>query len=164
MVFGQNQSVTSLEDSHLGYHCIAQGLAAPGRIAVCGTSRGGYMALRLLAADDRIAVGAGFAPVTDWRDLSEFEQDRTRDDVAALRLSDHAEALASRAVFMAISNHDERVNTASCCRLYLDILKARYRNGRDANGLDFYCTGDPGHSCDAAWYRKGATFLLEHIL
>ena len=26
----------------------------------------------LLAIDDRIAAGAGFAPVTDWRKLTEF--------------------------------------------------------------------------------------------
>src|SRR5690606_36297904 len=51
--------------------CIKRGIATPGRIAVGGTSRGGYMSLRLLAGDDRIVAGAGFAPVTDWRDLRE---------------------------------------------------------------------------------------------
>jgi dienelactone hydrolase len=139
--------------------CIAQGIASPERIVTCGTSRGGYMALRLLAEDSRIIAGAGFAPVTDWRDLSEFEQDRTCDDVAALRLSNHAEALASKSVFMVIGNHDQRVNTASCCQLYLDILKAAQSKAENKH-LDFYCTEDPGHSCSPAWYQKGAGFLL----
>ena len=144
-------------------HFIRQELAWPGRIAVSGTSRGGYMALRLMASDDRIAAGAGFAPVTDWRDLSEFEQDRNRDDVAALRLSCQSDALATRPVLMAIGNHDERVNTESCCRLYLDLCDARRRNGRNTGSLAFYCTDDPGHSCAADLYRKGADFLLEHL-
>ncbi|MAE61119.1 MAG: hypothetical protein CMJ49_07160 [Planctomycetaceae bacterium] len=44
---------------------IGRGVADPGRIFVSGTSRGGYFALRLMAADDRIAGAAAFAPVTD---------------------------------------------------------------------------------------------------
>lgn len=143
--------------------CMALSIAIPGRIAVCGTSRGGYMALRLLAADERIAAGAGFAPVTDWRDLTEFAGDRMRDDVAALRLSCYAAALATKRVFMVIGNHDERVNTASCCGLYLDMFEARRRQGRSAAALDFYCTDDPGHSCNASWYRRGAEFLLAGV-
>lgn len=143
--------------------CITQGKATAGRIAVCGTSRGGYMALRLLAADTRISAGAGFSPVTDWRDLSEFERERDREDLAARRLSCYADTLASRAVFMAIGNHDERVNTARCCQLYLDILKSKQAAEYDPATLDFYCTEDPGHSCSPAWYQKGAEFLMNSM-
>lgn len=144
-------------------HCLAEGLATPGRIATSGTSRGGYMALRLLAEDDRIAAGAGFAPVTDWRDLREFDADCQRQDVSDLSLSRHAQALADRAVYLVIGNHDERVNTARCCQLVANIAEARRQNGQTMDGLDFYCTGDPGHSCADTWYHKGARFLLQHV-
>jgi dienelactone hydrolase len=140
--------------------CIDQGLATAGQIAVCGTSRGGYMALRLLAADTRISAGAGFAPVTDWRDLSEFEREIDREDLACLRLSSFAVDLASRPVFIAIGHHDQRVNTARCCELYLDILQSKQTAGYDTATLDFYITDDPGHSCNPTWYHKGADFLL----
>jgi dienelactone hydrolase len=143
--------------------CMAEGVAFPGRVAVCGTSRGGYMALRLLASDTRIAAGAGFAPVTDWRHLREFSGDRERADVAALRLHTHVDGYIDRAVYMAIGAHDDRVDTVSCVRLYLDILDARKRQGRDRAGVDFSCTDDPGHTCSERWYRKGAEFLIERL-
>ena len=46
---------------------------------VAGTSRAGYLALRLLASDPRVVVAA-FAPVTDWRRLNEFAGDTDRVD------------------------------------------------------------------------------------
>lgn len=141
--------------------CVDTGVASPGRVAVCGTSRGGYCALRLLAADPRITAGAGFAPVTDWRDLSEFAADRERSDVANLRLSGFADSFAGKAVFLAIGNHDERVNTASCCRFYLDLVESNTRHGHRADRVDFYCTDDAGHSMGEAWYRRGTEFLLK---
>ena len=41
---------------------IERQLAEPGRIFVSGTSRGGYCALRLMAAEERIAAAATFSP------------------------------------------------------------------------------------------------------
>jgi len=142
---------------------VARGVAAEGRIAVCGTSRGGYMALRLLAADTRISAGAGFAPVTDWRDLREFSADRDREDVARLALSHHADALAGTAVYMAIGNRDERVNTTRCCRLFVDIMDASRRKGQDGGDTAFFCTTDEGHTCSDAWYARGSEFLLGYV-
>ncbi len=55
--------------------CLRREVAALGRIAVSGTSRGGYLALYLLAHEARVTAAAGFAPVTDWRVLSEFSAD-----------------------------------------------------------------------------------------
>jgi dienelactone hydrolase len=144
-------------------YCLDRGLATSDRIVVCGTSRGGYMALRLLAADARIRAGAGFAPVTDWRDLDEFRRDRERQDMALLNLSTQAANLAERAVFLVIGHGDDRVNTASCCQLFVDIQQERKQRDIRQGAVDFYCTDDPGHSCGRAWYQKGAEFLLEQI-
>ena len=142
---------------------IALGIAEPGRIVVCGTSRGGYMALRLLAAEARIVAGAGFAPVTDWRDLNEFAADREQADVADLSLSRFADAFRDKAVFLAIGNHDERVNTARCTRFYLDVYQDRISAEKDGRDIDFYCTTDAGHTCSREWYFRGANFLLMNL-
>ena len=64
--------------------CVGRGLVRPGRIAASGTSRGGYLALYLLAHEPRVAAAAGFAPVTDWRVLAEFKDDVERPEVVAL--------------------------------------------------------------------------------
>ena len=41
---------------------IRRNLAEPGHIYVSGTSRGGYCALRLMAADERVRAAAAFSP------------------------------------------------------------------------------------------------------
>ena len=96
--------------------CLAMELGTGG-IAVCGTSRAAYCALRLAAADERIGAIAGLAPVTDWRRLHEFAAHRRRTDVAALALEHWADKLAGRALFMAIGNRDRRVGTDACVAL-----------------------------------------------
>ena len=67
---------------------IERKLAEPGRIFVSGASRGGYCALRLMAADERIGAAAAFSPVTDWRVLKEFAEIRDTPEIAELALPD----------------------------------------------------------------------------
>ena len=141
--------------------CVRRGWARPGRIAVGGTSRGGYMALRLLAADDRIAAGAGFAPVTDWRCLAEFAADRERDDLARLRLDQVAEKMAGRHVYLSIGSTDERVSTAACRDLQKRLVQAQLHAGFDASCARFLLTEDQGHTMGTAGYEQGAAFLLK---
>ncbi len=143
--------------------CIKRGLATPGRIAVGGTSRGGYMSLRLLAGDDRIAAGAGFAPVTDWRALREFDADKTRDDVAALHLTNSVKGMIGKPVFVAIGKTDDRVSTAQCQTFAEALVKANTEAGHPTDVVDFHLTDDAGHSLSEPWYEKGRAFLLKSI-
>ena len=146
-------------------HCVQSGLVRPGKIVVSGSSRVAYFAFRLLAAEPGIIGGAGFAPVTDWRDLQEFAEERDRDDVAALRLPLFTDPLAGKYVYLAIGHHDQRVGTASCCRFYLALVEANAGAQNDGSYVDFYCTDDEGHTLGEAWYRRGADFLrrlVEH--
>jgi hypothetical protein len=140
--------------------CIKRGWATPGRIAVEGPSRAGYMALRLLAADDRIATAAGMAPVTDWRLLSEFASVRDREDVASLRLTHFVREMAGKHIYLAIGKKDERVGTAACQELYHALKKAQVDAGYDASHVEFNLTDDPGHSINSA-YQRGIDILLK---
>jgi esterase FrsA len=142
---------------------IQRGLAKPGRIAVAGTSRGGYMALRVLAGDERVAAGAGFAPVTDWRMLTEFAAARERADVAELRLAQFAGRMAGRGVYLAIGKTDDRVGTAACRELHRALVAANETTGRGASLVEFNLTDDAGHSMGAEGYERGAAFLLKQL-
>src|SRR5262245_51250778 len=51
---------------------VADGFADRDKIAVCGTSRGGFMALHFAGAEPRVRCVAAFAPVTDLAALREF--------------------------------------------------------------------------------------------
>jgi dienelactone hydrolase len=141
--------------------CIRLGFARPGGIAVCGASRGAYMALRLLAADARVVRAAAFAPVTDWRNLREFGPIRDSEEVEALKLHRYIERLAGKPIFMSIGNRDERVGTWSCCKLYTELVEHNVQCGYPESLVEFYCTDDPGHTMGSHWYDLGTKFLLQ---
>jgi dienelactone hydrolase len=142
--------------------CLQRGLVRPGRIFACGVSRGGYCALRLAAADPRISGVAGLAPVTDWRQLREFAQVKSRSDVIALDLENYAAKLAGRPVFLAIGNRDDRVGTESCLRFATRLLESETRLGLRESQILFHVVGDsPGHSLDTQWRRAGANLLVD---
>ena len=142
--------------------CLELGVAEPGRVVVYGISRGGYMAVRLLAADLRIVSAAAIAPVTDWQDLTEFAADRGREDVAGLRLSRYANAIAGRRIFVVIGNSDKRVSTVSCCRFIVELMDANLRQGHNGSPVEFHCLAmaETGHVVDDSWRQEGAEFLL----
>ena len=141
---------------------IEAGLARGGNIVVEGTSRQGYMAMRLLAADLRVSAASLYCPVTDWRELQEFEQDAQLDRIAALQLTHYCSGAEGKPLYIAIGNHDLRVSTISCCKFHLHVTEHYRSRGYDSNFIDFYCTDDPGHSVDDLWRTKGAEFLLQH--
>lgn len=141
--------------------CIRLGFAVPGKIAVCGASRGAYLAFRLLVADSRVTRAAGFAPVTDWRYLSEFEAIKDTEAVEALKLHRYIESLAGKPLFFAIGNRDVRVSTLSCCKLYTELTEYNLACGHPESLVEFYCTDDPGHTMGDHWYERGTKFLLD---
>ena len=143
--------------------CVKRGLARPARIAVAGTSRGGYMALRLLAADGRIAAGAGFAPVTDWCELREFAADRDRADVAQLRLVNFIPGMLGKRVFIAIGKMDTRVSTQRCQEFADKLTATSARAGHASELVEFHLTDDPGHSCSEEWRNRGQVALLRGV-
>ena len=53
-------------------YLIQAGYTDPERVAACGTSRGGFMALQLTAVEPRIRATVAFAPVTALGTLREF--------------------------------------------------------------------------------------------
>jgi hypothetical protein len=140
--------------------CLAQGIGAQGQVYVCGTSRAGYCALRLAAADRRIAGVAGFAPVTDWRILAEFAPVRDDAAIAALALEEWAGALWARAVFLAIGNRDARVGTDACVRFALRLLEAQTASA-GTGSLALHVVQEEGHRLGDQWYAAGAEFLFE---
>ncbi|MCA9057095.1 MAG: prolyl oligopeptidase family serine peptidase, partial [Planctomycetaceae bacterium] len=85
-------------------HLIEAGIADPERIAACGTSRGGFLAIHFAAYDRRVKCAAGFAPVTDLAALSEFQAIADSPFVAALCLENQADALAGRPVWIVIGD------------------------------------------------------------
>jgi alpha-beta hydrolase superfamily lysophospholipase len=149
------------DGQHVLDHCVAQQLAAGGPIVACGISRAGYCALRLAAADARIAGVAALAPVTDWRRLSEFADLSTRPAVAQLAIEHWAAELAGRPVFLAIGNADQRVGTDACVQYALRLLAAEAGSALARSQVQLHVVEAEGHALPDEWRRAGAQFLLE---
>lgn len=159
---GEDPFVAFTEDGRaLIDYCMAAGLVNQGRIVICGTSRAAYLSMRLMAADSRIAALAAIAPVTDLRTLSEFAAVAERPEVSELNINKCADSLTGRPIHIVIGNHDARVSTASCCRLYLALIAAAERQGLDDSLIDFQVLDVPGHHSPDDWHIRGAEFLLK---
>ena len=158
---GADPFKTCVQDAReLVDHCIRRGLTRAGRILVAGTSRGGYMALRILAADERVAAAAVMAPVTDWGHLTEFSDAARSGKTEALRLIQDAEAMAGRHVYLAIGNNDDRVSTASCADFFDQLTAVNIKHKGLPASVILRITNDAGHHLPAARHREAARFLL----
>jgi dienelactone hydrolase len=104
--------------------CLAQGLVEAGRIVVAGTSRGGFSALHLMAADARIAAAAALVPVTDLTALTEFRALAGSPLIARASAEALIPALANRHVFVSMGEKDERVSADACFAFYGQLLAA----------------------------------------
>ena len=139
---------------------INDGRATPGRIFVCGTSRGAYFALRLMAGDERIEAAAAFNPVTDWRAIREFADLRDQPEIADLALTGSVDALAGRAVWAAIGNRDMRVGTDCCLQFVQAIVAAESAKGCETSHVVLHVVPEDGHKLSDDWRRRGGEHLL----
>jgi dienelactone hydrolase len=140
--------------------CIAAGLVSPGAVFAAGTSRGGYVALRLAAECSHLAGVAAYAPVTDWRVLSEFAAVSQRPEVAAMALVHWAPRLAGRPIWIGMGNRDTRVGTTQCLGFAAAVAAAE----RDLGCPSAFClhvVPEEGHSLAAPWRQRGAEYLLD---
>jgi dienelactone hydrolase len=134
----------------------------PGEVVVCGVSRAGYCALRLAAADPRVAGVAAFAPVTDWGELREFAAVREDPKVTALKLVNFVTGLAGRRIYIAIGSADDRVSTVACTQVTLALLQAEAAAGLKRSQLRFVIADDTvGHALANRCRVEGVQFLLK---
>lgn len=142
--------------------CLRRGLAEKDGIYVAGVSRGGYCALRLAAADERISAAAALAPVTDWRVVDEFAAQKGSSLVADLALTNYAASLAGRRIYVAIGNYDLRVGTDACTRFVLAISEHERLRHVKSSALRFLVVDDSaGHSLASKWRTEAMAFLLD---
>lgn len=92
-------------------YLIAAGYSDPNRIAACGTSRGGFIALHFAAGDPRVRCVAAFAPVINLAVLKEFAGTGGLPQAAGLSPRELAVRLAGRPLWLVIGDRDERVGT-----------------------------------------------------
>jgi dienelactone hydrolase len=123
-------------------HLIAQKWTDPDKIAVCGTSRGGFMAYRFAAHDPRVKCAAGYSPVTDLKKLSEFRNAQSSTAVDAMSVEAHVDALAGKPIFIVIGDRDDRVGTDAAVH-FARVLSAAALKKNVPSRVDLHVICEP---------------------
>jgi dienelactone hydrolase len=143
-------------------HLIAEGLTDPARVAVCGTSRGGFAALHFAAAEPRARCAAAFAPVTDLLALREFTGQDRNEPTNALALRHLDGKLAGRPIWMCIGNHDERVDTDFAIGFTRDVVKASVAQKKKAL-IELHVMTSEGHSIHPTAHEEAAAWIAKQL-
>jgi len=139
---------------------VQQKVADPSRIAVAGTSRGGFLAFHVAAFDPRVRCAAGISPVTELLRLREFASCARKDSAEQLSLVHLTSRLVSKPAWISMGNHDERVGTDAAINFARRLTAANIaHNGRAPVDLVVHST--PGHRSTkqdhvllAAWLER----------
>ncbi len=135
----------------------------PTKIAACGTSRGGFMALHFAAADPRVACVATFGQLTDMTALREFQGITPREMTEQLALQQHTSRLAGKAIWLVIGDRDERVGTDRVISFARSVIHASLKAKLPAQ-VELHVMPEPrGHSVPAGSAEQAAAWILRQI-
>lgn len=142
---------------------IAGGQTNPDYVGVCGTSRGGYLALQFAAHDPRVKGVAAFAPVTDLTVLNEFKSRAENEMVQSLSMIRNSEKLAGRPVWIVIGDRDVRVGTDEAIAVARSITQAGLEKGGQSQ-VDLHVIAEPkGHTVPAGSTDLAANWFLKQV-
>jgi dienelactone hydrolase len=144
-------------------HLVKKQVADPERVAAAGTSRGGFMAFHLAAANPRIRAVAGFAPVTDLLALGEFGGLKDKTLAQKLSLANAAGKLADRAAWITIGNDDKRVGTDRATAFAKALTQAAEQQKLRPR-VQLQVLPVPGHGGPPEWHDQAAAWLLTAML
>lgn len=138
-------------------------LTDPEKVAACGTSRGGFMAVHFAAADPRIKAAAAFAPVTDLMALREFTSIKDRNLVDQLSLKQQADKLAGRAIWLIIGDRDDRVSTDESIAFCRAVTAASLNQQKPAL-VDLHVVPEPqGHTTPKGAAETAAAWIAMQL-
>jgi len=112
------------------------------KIAVCGTSRGGFLAVRFAAHDKRVKCAVGYSPVTDLRKLSEFRNATSVAGIDSMSLEAHVDKLVGRPIFLVIGDRDDRVGTDAAVQ-FARALSAAALKANVPSGVELHVVSEP---------------------
>jgi len=143
-------------------YLVQEGFTDQARVAVAGTSRGGFCALHFAASEPRVKWVMAFAPVTDLPMLAEFkglENDAITKSLAAANL---AEKLVGRRLWLCIGNNDRRVGTDECFAFVRRVAHANLAVGKPAT-IELHVMPSDGHAIHDTAHNEAAAWLLQKL-
>jgi pimeloyl-ACP methyl ester carboxylesterase len=144
-------------------HLVESRLADVQRIAAVGSSRGGFAALHLSAAEPRIRSVAAFCPVTDLLELKEFKPMKHPERAKSLAVVNLVEKLVDRNIFVVIGDRDDRVSTDAAIDFARTLSRSDYQ--RDGRGhVSLHVLPEPrGHTTPAGATDEAAAWIKRQM-
>ncbi len=140
---------------------IQKGYVDEKNIAVCGTSRGGYLALQFAAYEERVDLAIVFAPVTELSKLNEFVNIAQEKLTEPFLFNNEITGLAKKKVWMVIGDNDQRVGTDQTIQLARNISMASYRNNT-CGELELNVMHEPkGHTTPKGAVNRAVDWVLD---
>ncbi len=128
-------------------------------MVVCGTSRGGYLALQYGTFDPRVRAIMAFAPVTDLLKLEEFVSVQPYRLLPIMELTGNLKTLAQKEIWMVIGDRDSRVSTTAALR-FIDKLLVVKEETLDRGRLEFDIMYEPnGHTTPRGSVHRAIEWL-----
>ena len=142
---------------------IRTGVTDPERIAACGTSRGGFLAVHFAAHDKRVKCVAAFAPMTDPAVVKEFVANANHPLVKKVSLENQANQLAGRPVWVVIGDQDQRVGTDRAIAFAQSVTAASRKKQLD-DLIELHVMPEPrGHTTPQGSAELAADWILRQF-
>lgn len=145
-------------------HLIKEGYTNPDRVAACGTSRGGFMALHVTAVEPRIRATAAFAPVTALMTLREFKGTEKQEHAESLSLLAHAEQLTGRSLWIIIGDRDERVGTDDAIAFARRVSTLSLKQSKPSDVTLIVRPEPKGHTTPAGSPEMAAAWISQKLM
>jgi dienelactone hydrolase len=134
----------------------------PQKIAVAGTSRGGFMGLNLMAAEPRIQCAVAFAPVAELPMLTEFKGLENHPLTKSIALPSLAGKLTGRPIWICIGNNDQRVGTDSVIAFTRKVVAVSFAQKKPAP-IEIHVMQTEGHAIHKTAHDEAAAWLAAKL-
>ncbi|MBN2456517.1 MAG: prolyl oligopeptidase family serine peptidase [Sedimentisphaerales bacterium] len=141
-------------------YLVTEGYTNSEKVAVCGTSRGGFLALHFAAIEPRIKCVAAFAPVVDLGTLRDFKGLEQRPNVLSLGLTNIADKLVGRDIWLVIGDQDTAVDTDKVIGFARKVSDLSCKKSR----IELHVMPEPrGHTTPAGAAEQAAIWIDKRL-
>jgi dienelactone hydrolase len=139
-------------------YLVAQGYTDPERIAACGISRGGFLAMHFAASDPRVKCTAVFAPVVNLGTLPSFKGAEKHPAVRAVDLMEVADKLVGKPLWIVVGDQDRPIDTDYVIAFARKISRLSGQN----SCIELHVMPEPGgHNTPAGSDRQSALWIAK---
>lgn len=148
-------------------YLVEQGFIYPHRIATAGLSRGSFIATHLALREPRIHTILGFAPLTKFEPLEEFQPILHHPIIESLELNKYLKQLVGKNLRYYIGNRDTRVGTEHCFSFIKDLTDVSYDEGLRSPPVELIVSpaiGMKGHGTPPSAFQDAASWIKGKLL